>query len=149
MALAEAGLGDRPIEIVGSDASFAGLEKAQRAVYREKSFRALPAGLREKYFAPAAGGWKLSPDIVRRVAFKQANLFEPGEIASLAWVQAIFCRNVFIYFSPHAIRQTVAMMAAKMPPGGYLFVGASESLLRMTADFELREVGGALVYARI
>jgi chemotaxis protein methyltransferase CheR len=35
-----------------------------------------------------------------------------------------------------------------MPPGGYLFVGASESLMKLTADFELREVGGGLAYVR-
>jgi chemotaxis protein methyltransferase CheR len=83
------------------------------------------------------------------VTFKRANLLDPGEIAPLARVQAIFCRNVFIYFSRHAIRQTVAMIATKMAPGGHLFVGASESLLRVTTDFELQELGGALAYVRI
>jgi len=86
---------------------------------------------------------------MRRVQFKRVNLFEPGEIAPIARVNAIFCRNVFIYFSPHSIRQTVAMMASKMPAGGHLFVGASESLLRMTTDFELKEIANALVYSRI
>jgi len=149
MALQEAGLGRLPIEITGSDASLAAVEAAQRGVYREKSFRALPAELRQKYFERVDRGWSLSSEIKRRVAFKRANLFESGEVAPLARAQAIFCRNVFIYFSRHAIRQTVAMMAAKMPPGGHLFVGASESLLRLTTDFELKEIDGALVYQRI
>lgn len=149
MALLEAGLGGLAIEIVGSDASLAALEKAERGVYREKSFRALPPGLRQKYFEPVPEGWKLCAEVKQRVSFKRANLFEPGDIAALARVQAIFCRNVFIYFSRHAIRQTVAMMAAKMPSGGHLFVGASESLLKVTTDFELKELGGALVYVRI
>jgi chemotaxis protein methyltransferase CheR len=149
MALAEAGLDSCPVEIVGSDASLVALEKAQRAVYRERSFRTLPDGLRQKYFVAVSGGWKLSDEIRRHVTFKRVNLFEQGEIAPLARVQAIFCRNVFIYFSRHTIRQTVAMMAAKMPPGGHLFVGASESLLRITTDFELKEIGGALTYVRI
>jgi chemotaxis protein methyltransferase CheR len=149
MALVEAGLGENPVEITGSDASVAAVQAAQRAVYREKSFRALPPPLRLKYFEPVQGGWSLSPEIKRRVIFKRANLFEPKEVASLARAQAIFCRNAFIYFSRHAIRQTVAMMAAKMPPGGHLFVGASESLLRLTTDFELKEVAGALVYLRL
>jgi len=149
MALAEAGFGSHPIEIVGSDASPSALEKARRGVYREKSFRALPPALRQKYFTPVAGGWKLAEEIMRRVQFKRVNLFEPGEIAPIARVNAIFCRNVFIYFSPHSIRQTVAMMASKMPAGGHLFVGASESLLRMTTDFELKEIANALVYSRI
>jgi chemotaxis protein methyltransferase CheR len=149
MALTEAGLGDRPIEIVASDASPAALEKARSGIYRERSFRTLPSGLREKYFDATAGGWEISREIKKRVTFMRVNLLELGEIAPLARVQAIFCRNVFIYFSRHTIRQTVAMIAVRMPPSGCLFVGASESLLRLTTDFELREIGGALVYVRI
>jgi chemotaxis protein methyltransferase CheR len=149
IALAEAGLGTVPVEIVATDASLSALEKARRGVYREKSFRAFPPTLRQKYFEPVSDGWKLSDQIRKQVTFARANLLEPGEVARFARVQAVFCRNVFIYFSPHAIRLTVAMIAAKMPPGGHLFVGASESLLRMTTDFELKEIGDALVYVRI
>ncbi len=148
MALAEAGFGSHPIEIFASDASPMGLEKAQRGIYREKSFRALSPMLRQKYFEPVEGGSKLSPEIMKRVTFQRVNLLELGEISPVARVHAVFCRNVFIYFSKHSIRQAVAMIAAKMPPGGHLFVGASESLLRITTDFELKEIGGALVYVR-
>ena len=149
MALAEAGLLSRPIEIVASDASPEALKKAKAAIYRERSFRTLPPALKLKYFEPAAGGLHLKPAITSLVKFRSANLSESADVAALARVQAIFCRNVFIYFSPHAIRQTVANMAAKMPAGGHLFVGASESLLRLTSDFELREVGNAFAYVRI
>ncbi len=149
LALAEAGFSDRPIEIIASDASLAALEKAQRGVYREKSFRALPPGLRQKYFEPVPEGSRICKEIKERVTFKRANLLEPGEVATLARVHAVFCRNVFIYFSRHSIRQAVAMMAAKMSPDSHLFVGASESLLRLTTDFELKEVGDALAYVRI
>jgi chemotaxis protein methyltransferase CheR len=149
LALAERGLDSLPIEILGTDASPAALEKARRGVYREKSFRALPPALRQKYFTPGSDGSRLSEAIMRRVTFARANLLELGEISPLARVQAIFCRNVFIYFSRHSIRQTIAMMGARMVPGSYLFVGASESLLRLTTDFELREIEGALAYVRI
>jgi chemotaxis protein methyltransferase CheR len=148
MALAEAGMGAVPVEIVGTDASLSALEKARRGVYRERSFRTLPQDLRDKYFERVPEGWIISEELKARVAFERANLFEPGEVARYARVPAMFCRNVFIYFSHHTIRQTVAMVAAKMPPGGFLFVGASESLLRMTTDFELKEIAGALVYVR-
>jgi chemotaxis protein methyltransferase CheR len=148
MALQEAGFGSHEIQILGTDANAGALAKAQAAVYREKSFRTLPPGLRQKYFERADGGWRLSREIAARVNWKRINLLEPGEVAAVARVHAIFCRNVFIYFSPHSIRQTVAMMAAKMPAGGHLFVGASESLLRMTTDFELKEIAGALAYVR-
>ena len=149
IALAERGLGAHPVEIIGSDASPSALEKARSGIYRERSFRSLPPALRHKYFEPVPGGSKLSADIMKRVSFSRVNLLEPGEISPVARVHAIFCRNVFIYFSRHTIRQAVAMMAIKMPPGGNLFVGASESLLRLTTDFELKEVHGALSYVRI
>jgi chemotaxis protein methyltransferase CheR len=148
MAVAEAGFSGHPIEITASDASFMALKKARSAIYRERSFRTLPLALRLKYFKPVAEGSQLDSEIVSRIKFRSANLAESGDVAALARVHAIFCRNVFIYFSPHTIRQTVANMAAKMPAGGHLFVGAAESLLRMTSDFELKEIGKAFAYVR-
>jgi chemotaxis protein methyltransferase CheR len=149
IALIEAGWGDHPIEIRGSDGSKSALEKSTAASYREKSFRGFPPELKGKYFTAAGNEWKLRPDIARRVTFQRANLLDTEEISSLARSQVIFCRNVFIYFSPHAIRQTVAAFASRMPTGGHLFVGAAESLLKLTADFELREIAGSFVYVRI
>ena len=148
IALAEMGLQAKPIEIFGSDASPEALQKASKGVYRERSFRSLPPALRQKYFTPVAGGSKLSEEIMKRVTFSRINLLEPGEISLRARANAIFCRNVFIYFSRHSIRQALAIMAVKMPPGSYLFVGASESLLRLTTDFELQQIAGALAYVR-
>jgi chemotaxis protein methyltransferase CheR len=65
-----------------------------------------------------------------------------------AAVQVVFCRNVFIYFSDAGIRHVVEQFARAMPSPGYLCVGASESLLRMTSRFELEELGGAFVYVK-
>jgi chemotaxis protein methyltransferase CheR len=149
IALAEAGLGAQPVEIIASDASAMALKKAAAAVYRERSFRSLPLTLRQKYFKATADGMKLDAGIAARVKFQKANLAESGDVAALARANVIFCRNVFIYFSAHTIRQTVAHMAAKMPAGGHLFVGAAESLLKMTSDFDLQEVGNAFAYVRI
>lgn len=148
IALLEGGWDGYPIEIFGSDGSPSALEKCRAAAYREKAFRCFPADLKAKYFTPAGNEWKLRPEIARRVTFKRANLLATEEISSLARAPFIFCRNVFIYFSPHAIRQTVATFASRMPSRGHLFVGASESLLRLTADFELKEMGDTFVYVR-
>jgi chemotaxis protein methyltransferase CheR len=149
IALLEAGWGNHPIEILASDASQVAIEKSKAATYREKSFRGFPEALKQKYFLPAGNEWRLRPEISKRVKFQRANLLESEEISSLARSPVIFCRNVFIYFSPHAIRQTVAFFASRMPAGGYLFVGASESLLKLTGDFDLKEIGDAFVYVRI
>ncbi|HYG34107.1 MAG TPA: protein-glutamate O-methyltransferase CheR [Clostridia bacterium] len=147
MALAEAGWFARgPIEIIGSDACVTGLEKARRGIFRERAFRNLPPELRAKYFQSVPQGWCIAPELLVRVRFQRANLVMPSEIAGLARAPIIFCRNVFIYFSEHSIRRTVRCFAENMPVGGHLFVGVSESLLRITQDFDLDEVGEAFVY---
>lgn len=148
IALAEAGWGRHPIEIRASDGSEAALAKAAAGVYRERAFRSLPAGLRERYFEPGPEGSRLRKSLLLPIAYQRANLVLPEEIAGLAVSEVVFCRNVFIYFSPDSIRRTVASFAAGMPPGGRLFVGAAESLLRLTDDFELGELGDAFVYTR-
>jgi len=61
----------------------------------------------------------------------------------------IFCRNVFIYFSQHATRKTVGAFAETMSSPAYLFVGMAESLMDVSSDFELREIGGGFVHIRI
>lgn len=148
IALLEAGWGAHPIEIRASDGSQSALDKCTAGVYREKAFRCLPPGLKTKYFRPVGNEWQLLPEVARRVTFQRANLLATEEISNLARAPIIFCRNVFIYFSPHAIRQTLAAFASRMPAGGHLFVGASESLLRLTADFELKEMQDTFAYVR-
>lgn len=149
IALREAGWGEHPISIHASDASEVALERARTAIYRERSFRNLAPALREKYFEPASPeGSRLRRDLLLPISFQRANIVVPAEIATLATAPVVFCRNVFIYFSPDAIRRTVASYAERMPDGGHLFVGASESLLKLNTDFELREIADAFVYER-
>ncbi len=148
IALEEAGWGNHPIEIVASDASETALEKAQRGVYRERAFRSLPAHLRKKYFTEAGNGFQLVPAIMSRVQFHRANILEKKEITLLASAPIVFCRNVFIYFSPETIRRALHLFADAMPPGSHLFVGTSESLLKLTDQFDLQEIQDAFVYVR-
>jgi chemotaxis protein methyltransferase CheR len=147
MALAEAGwFRKAEVEVVASDVSPAALEKARTGVYRERSFRTLPPALREKYFVPVPGGWRVDPDLHARVRFVAANLLEPADTAPLACSPFVFCRNVFIYFSAATVARVVKHFAERMPRPGYLFPGVSESLLRATTTFQLEEIGSAYVY---
>jgi chemotaxis protein methyltransferase CheR len=151
MALAEAGwLGRAPVEIHASDASTSAVEKARRGVYRERSFRNLPAELRAKYFTQegATKTWRVDDKLHARIRWGVVNLMNGAEVAPWAAANVIFCRNVFIYFSDQTISRTVRSFAAHIRPPGYLLVAAAESLLRLSADFELQEVGNAFVYVR-
>jgi chemotaxis protein methyltransferase CheR len=150
MLLEEAGLFSRgAIEIHASDASPAALDKARAGRFRERSFRSLPPHLRDKYFHRDGDAWMVSPALHARVtSWSTVNLRCEGEVARHAGVPIIFCRNVFIYFSSDAVRRVVAQLGRAMPSPGYLCVGASESLLKLSTAFELEEVGGAFVYVK-
>jgi chemotaxis protein methyltransferase CheR len=147
IALAEKGiLGSDKLEIHGSDVSQHALNVARQGVYRERSMRNLPQTLREKYFLPnGKDAWRVRPDIHQKVHWASINLMSP-EAACLANSRFIFCRNVFIYFSPGAIQKAVKAFSDCMPHPGYLFLGAAESLLRVATNFELQEINGAFVY---
>lgn len=149
MALNEAGWPRRMrIRIHATDASRAALERARLGVYRERSFRALPPDLRDKYFFKLAGAWQVDPELHSQVDYAMANLTSATDVDRVPSAAIVFCRNVFIYFSPAAIAKTVHSFAEKMPAAGYLFVGVSESLLRLTSEFDLLEVGKAFVYVK-
>jgi chemotaxis protein methyltransferase CheR len=137
------------IEIHASDVSPTAIVKAQAARYRERSFRALPPSLREKYFVEADGASRPDPALHRRVrSWSVVNLMKPAEVEPYASSPLIFCRNAFIYFSPKAVKQVVDMLADHMPTPGYLFVGASESLLSVTDRFMLDDLDRAFVYTK-
>lgn len=136
------------IEIYASDASTDALARAQKGSYRERSFRALPAHLKQKYFTPDGKEWLVAPFLREKIKWSQANLLEADETALLSSVSIIFCRNVFIYFSPAAVRRVVNQFAEKMFVPAFLFVGAAESLLKITDDFELEEIGKSFVYVK-
>ncbi len=148
MALEEAGWGRHPIEIHASDGSEAALARARAGVFRERSFRSLPPELRAKYFMPTPEGDRLRPELASRVSFRWANLVDPTGYADLGTLQVIFCRNVFIYFSNQSIAKVAGHFADRMSERGHLFIGASETLLKITDEFELNEVGGAFAYRR-
>src|SRR5215203_5651495 len=115
MRLNESGWFERAdIEIHASDASTAALERAQKGVYRERAFRALPADLKDKYFKPHGKEWHVSPALGKRVRWTRANLLSADQTALLSTVSAIFCRNVFIYFSPAAVRRVVESFGKRM-----------------------------------
>jgi chemotaxis protein methyltransferase CheR len=150
MALDAAGwFGRAGIEIHGSDASPGQIARARAARFRERSFRALPNEMRERYFQQERDAWVPNGALKGRVtSWSVVNLMAPREVETLSGAPVIFCRNLFIYFSQQRIQQVVELLADAMPSPGYLFVGASESLLRVTRRFDLEEVGGAFVYVK-
>jgi len=149
MVLDEGGWFDRmPIEIIGSDASRMAIAKATRGQYGSRSFRNLPRRLQEQYFTRTEQQWTIAPELHRRITYDVVNLVAADDVARHASAPVVFCRNVFIYFSEQSIRRTVKAFGQSMPDVSYLCLGASESLLRLSTDFELQDIGGAFMYTK-
>ncbi|MFN2450394.1 MAG: protein-glutamate O-methyltransferase CheR [Candidatus Baltobacteraceae bacterium] len=125
------------IEIKASDISLRVLEKCRAGFYRELSFRATPPELIHKYFRPSStGGFLISDDVKRMVEFFRVNLLDERAVANVGPVDAIFCRNVLIYFDKPTQKRVVEAFAKALRPHGYLFLGHAESIMRLTDLFE-------------
>jgi chemotaxis protein methyltransferase CheR len=150
MALDEAGWFDRvAIEIHASDASGRALERAQGRRYGDRAFRQLPAAWHDKYFTRDGDAWRVRSTIFDRVhSWTRVNIMDAAAAAPFENSDVVFCRNLFIYFTPDAIREVVTRLASHMPSPAYLCVGSAESLLRLGTSFELKDIGGAYVYVR-
>jgi chemotaxis protein methyltransferase CheR len=150
MMLDQAGWFDRVrIEIHASDASPAAIARAKEARYRDRALRSLPMPLRERYFRRDGETWRIDRRLWSRVtSWSVVNLMAPEQAAPLGSADIIFCRNLFIYFSEAGIRTVVERLGDWMPSPGYLCVGASESLLRVTTRFALEDINGAFIYVK-
>ncbi|HET7812820.1 MAG TPA: protein-glutamate O-methyltransferase CheR [Candidatus Baltobacteraceae bacterium] len=135
------------IEIKASDISPRALEKSSEGFYRELSFRATPPEFVQKYFRPSSsGGFIISDDIRRMVEFSRVNLLDEAAVARVGPVDAIFCRNVLIYFDKPTQKRVVENFARALRPGGYLFLGHAESIMRLTDLYEPTVLPKAIFY---
>jgi chemotaxis protein methyltransferase CheR len=152
MALSEANaFAAARIEIHASDASEAALARARGRRYGRRSFRQLPEVMRDKYFTRNGDKdeWTVKDDLFARVtSWSRVNIVDAAERDAHAGCDVIFCRNLFIYFTPATVRDVALSLGRAMHTPGYLCVGASESLLKAGAGFDLQELGGAYVYVK-
>lgn len=125
------------VKVLATDLSARVLEKAKAGVYDEEGLREVPPGLLAKYFAPASaagrGSYAVRPELRSLVAFASLNLM--AEWPMRGPFDLIFCRNVMIYFDKRTQEDLVNRFYGLLKPGGYLFVGHSESLAGFNTRF--------------
>ncbi|MGU3493688.1 CheR family methyltransferase [Xanthobacteraceae bacterium A53D] len=137
------------IEIVGSDIDTDALNAAREGLYGERSVSRLSASLIEAYFEPAPNRHiRLIEDLKESVTFTKANLVDGEGLARLGTFDIIFCRNVLIYFDDLSRRTTAENLYARLNPSGYLCLGHTESMSRISDRFLVRRFEDAIVYQR-
>jgi chemotaxis protein methyltransferase CheR len=122
-------------KILATDISAAVLEKAVSGFYPEEGMENLPEKWKKLYFLKANNGNIQVCDRIRNeVIFRNLNLHEPVFQFKRKF-HVIFCRNVMIYFSAQMKQELIQKFSQWIEPGGYLFIGHSESLGRNVSGF--------------
>lgn len=134
--------------IVGTDISPTVIEQAKSGVYQLSEIdRGLTPERKRDYFIELPDGiWKLKDDISRNVSFRNFNLLD--SYRALGRFDLIFCRNVLIYFSTEVRKQIIGGMTDILNDGGYLVLGASESLGVHSSAYELVRFKSGVVYKK-
>lgn len=140
---------DYEVEILSSDIDTAVLRSAQRGLYSDRSVANLPKAYLNKYFRKVSEGtWQLSSDIIDVVEFSRVNLNDPNDTRRFRDIDVIFCRNLLIYFDDMSRRIAAEAMYDALNPGGFVCLGHSESMSRISALFEVRRFPDAMVYEK-
>jgi chemotaxis protein methyltransferase CheR len=137
------------IEIVGSDIDSDALAAALHGDYGERALSRLPADVVARYFEPQQDGQRrLIEDLRESVRFTEANLVDPASMAAQGRFDVIFCRNVLIYFDEESRRGAARTLFETLAPGGFLLLGHTESMARISDRFTPRRFEDAVVYQR-
>ena len=142
------GLEGWDIEIIGSDINQRVLTSARRGVYRKNSFRTAEQYFIRKYFVERDASFAISEEVKRLVSFSYLNLLDPFKVRFMGQMDAIFCRNVLIYFDQAAKRKVTDNFYSNLVEGGYLLLGHAESLMNISTSFTLRHLKNDMVYQK-
>ncbi|WP_416347570.1 protein-glutamate O-methyltransferase CheR [Acerihabitans sp. TG2] len=138
--------GASQMQVVASDINTLVLEKARAGVYRHEELRGLSPAQRQRFFlrgtGPHEGLARVRPELNNMVRFQYLNLLA-GEWALPGPFDAIFCRNVMIYFDKETQERILRRFVPLLKPGGLMFAGHSENFSQISQEFKLR---GQTVY---
>lgn len=137
------------VEIIASDIDTDILASARQGIYSPRSVQNLPAAILQKYFRKTRNGdWQISEDLRQAVEFTQCNLSDPLSARAYHHFDLIFCRNLLIYFDDQSRRAAADVFYNALNPGGFICLGHSESMSRISSVFRIRKFADAIVYQK-
>ena len=131
---ARASLGDRRVEIVGTDIAREQLARAQTGIYSQFEIqRGLPMQMLVKYFQKSPPNWQVNDTTRRMVQFREWNLLD--DLRPLGQFDIVFCRNVLIYFDLPTKTRVLDAIARQMRPDAMLYLGGAETVMGVSNQF--------------
>ena len=136
------------VRINATDIDRGVLAACREGLFSDRSMKDTPIPYRAKYFCQGEDGWRVDPVLTRSITFERANLIDRGDMRQRRNYDFVFCRNVLIYFTEESQRKVVNGFYDALVPSGYLFLGHSESVGRLTTAFTLERVANFLAYRK-
>ncbi len=141
-------IADWDVEIVSSDIDTGILERARAGRYGARSVRGVPAPYLQKYFRREGAEFQICDDLRESVDFTRVNLMDPADVRAYRNFDVIFCRNLLIYFDDLSRKQAAETFFDALHPGGFICLGHSESMSRISSLFRVRRLPQAIVYQK-
>jgi chemotaxis protein methyltransferase CheR len=133
------------VEILASDVGRQALKHAEMGIYSGRSISSVSEKQLATHFAPVENGYQVKPRLRKMVTFTQMNLASAVYVGRM---DVIFCMNVLIYFSEERRRALVQRFYDTLEPGGYLFLGHSESISKMPVKFQAIVLNDCILYRK-
>lgn len=133
------------VEILATDIGREALKHADRGVYSGRSLASVTEEQLANHFAQVKDGLQVKPRIKKVITFAQVNLASAVYVGRM---DLIFCMNVLIYFSEERRRNLVQRFYDTLEPGGYLFLGHSESISKMPVKFQAIVLNDCILYRK-
>ena len=137
------------IEILGSDIDTRALKAAAEGVYGDRALMRLSRDLIDRYFQPVPGGkHQIDAGLRDSIQWTRANLVDIPDMSRYRNYDIIFCRNVLIYFDDASRRVAAENLYDCLRPGGYICLGHSETMSRISPLFRVRRFPDAIIYQK-
>lgn len=138
------------IHILGTDINQRVLEVAKNGAYNKNSlsFRRIPETWISTYFNETDSQYIVKEIIRQNVTFDTINLFNVDQLQLHEKFDVIFCRNVLIYFDEQTIKKIVTAFYKALKPGGFLFLGHSETITKLDVGFQTINLDGTFYYQK-
>lgn len=124
------------IRIAAYDLSPAMLRKAREGYYTDYSLRTTPKNIVGRYFDKEGEGYRIKAKVKTLVSFGPINLSDHAALRRVERSHIVFCRNVIIYFDDDMKRRVISSFYDNLLPGGYLFLGHSETIHKFSTAFK-------------
>ena len=148
MALLDADFPAARLRVDAIDISELALAKARRGLYGSNSFRGHDLHFRERHFESVAGKWQLSDAVRKHVRFEWGNILALDLLKGEAVYDAIFCRNLLIYFDEDTQVRAVGVLSRLLRTEGVVFVGPAETGLMLNLGFASAQMPMAFAFRK-